>query len=92
MKENINLKVLKYSLEELICPSCQQAEVVLIKQNGMEQTPDFTNHNNVKIVYQEEIVSADQLNAIEEKLGSLVTATKKVHQKTKRQISSLLDI
>lgn len=64
------LKTVKFQLETLTCPSCiNKIENVLNKEPGVENAKVLFNSSKVKISYNEEKVSSEQLSKLIEKVG-----------------------
>lgn len=69
------IKTVKFQLETLTCPSCiTKIENVLSKQAGVENAKVLFNSSKVKVSYDEEQVSSEQLSKLIEKVGYPVTA------------------
>ena len=64
------MKTVNFQLETLTCPSCiAKIEGVLGKEEGVEEARVLFNSSKVKIKYDNEVVSADQLQKIIERVG-----------------------
>ncbi|MFD1850856.1 heavy-metal-associated domain-containing protein [Oceanobacillus bengalensis] len=64
------MKTAKFQLEPLTCPSCiKKIETKLGKMDGVDEAKVLFNSSKVKATYNEEAVSADQLQELIEKLG-----------------------
>ncbi|MGG6310564.1 heavy-metal-associated domain-containing protein [Paenibacillus macerans] len=60
----------KWKLEELTCPSCiRKIEGVLSKQEGVREAKVWFHSSQVKVVYDEGRVKAEQLQRVVEQLG-----------------------
>ncbi len=66
-----------YQLETLTCPSCiKKIEGVLGREAGVEEVKVLFNSSKVRAQFNEDVVSANQLQAVIEKLGYPVLAAK----------------
>ena len=64
------MKSINYQLETLTCPSCiNKIEGILNKTDGVDSAKVLFNSSKVKIAYDEDKTSAEQLAALIEKLG-----------------------
>lgn len=64
------MKTAKFQLETLTCPSCiTKIESVLTKEHGVQEAKVLFNSSKVKVVYNEEEVSSEQLGNLIEKVG-----------------------
>jgi len=71
------MKTVKFQMEELTCPSCvKKIEGVLTKQAGVSEVKVLFNSSKVKVVYDENNVTADRLAATIEQLGYPVLNSK----------------
>ncbi|HHY74879.1 MAG TPA: heavy-metal-associated domain-containing protein [Bacillus bacterium] len=71
------MKTVKFQLEELTCPSCvKKIEGVLAKQEGVSDVKVLFNSSKVKVVFNEEIIAAEQLASTIEQLGYPVLNSK----------------
>ena len=71
------MRTVKYQVEELTCPSCiKKIEGALSKQEGVKEAKVLFNSNKVKVIFDEGIVSSDQLRNIVQKLGYPVLGSK----------------
>lgn len=69
-EKNTRMKISKIELEELTCPSCiHKIEHTLSKKGGVQEVRVLFNSSQVKVTHQEEVISADQLVNLIEKLG-----------------------
>lgn len=69
------MTTVKFHLEPLTCPSCiKKIEGKVGKMNGVEQVKVLFNSSKVKVVYDENTVSSDELKTVIEKLGYPVLA------------------
>lgn len=65
-----DIKTMRFQLETLSCPSCiNRIEGVLNKVPGVEKATVLFNSSRVKVAFDEEKVSADQLAKLIEKVG-----------------------
>ena len=70
MKTLRDIKTTRFQLETLTCPSCiTRIEGVLNKEPGVEKATVLFNSSKVKVEYDEEMVSSDQLAKLIEKVG-----------------------
>lgn len=74
--ENIKeIKMIKFQLETLTCPSCiQKIEGILKKEQGVEKVKVLFNSSKVKIEYDDEVVTSKRLKELIEKVGYPVLA------------------
>ena len=64
------MKTKRFQLEELTCPSCiQKIESVLNKEKGVDQAKVMFNSSRVKIDFDEEKITSEELAQLIEKLG-----------------------
>ncbi|MDD2551774.1 MAG: heavy metal-associated domain-containing protein [Dysgonamonadaceae bacterium] len=64
------MKTIKFQLETLTCPSCiAKIEGALNKEHGVEEAKVLFNSSKVKVKYDSEEVSSDQLEKLIEKVG-----------------------
>jgi copper chaperone CopZ len=64
------MKTIKFQLETLTCPSCiAKIEGALNKEPGVEEAKVLFNSSKVKVKYDSEEVSSDQLEKLIEKVG-----------------------
>lgn len=64
------MKIAKFQLETLTCPSCiTKIESVLSKEDGVEEAKVLFNSSKVKVNYDEEKVTSADLTALIKKLG-----------------------
>lgn len=64
------MKTAKFQLETLTCPSCiTKIEGVLAKEPGVKEAKVLFNSSKVKVAYNEEEVSSEQLGKLIEKVG-----------------------
>lgn len=71
------MKTVKFQMEELTCPSCvKKIEGVLSKREGVSEVKVLFNSSKVKVVYDENHVTADQLASTIEQLGYPVLNSK----------------
>lgn len=64
------MKTIRFQLETLTCPSCiARIEGVLKKETGVEQAKVFFNSSRVKVDYDSEKVTTDQLAKVIEDVG-----------------------
>jgi copper chaperone len=67
------MKTIKLQLEPLTCPSCiKKIEGTLSKQNGVQEVKVLFNFSKVKVLFNEELVTTEQLITIVQKLGYAV--------------------
>ncbi|WP_440896281.1 heavy-metal-associated domain-containing protein [Amphibacillus sp. Q70] len=60
----------KFQLEPLSCPSCiRKIETTLTKMDGVKEVSVLFNSSKVKVTYDQEQASSDQLKETIEKLG-----------------------
>lgn len=65
----------KFQLETLTCPTCiKKIEKGLGKMNGVEETKVLFNSSKVKVTFNDELVTKDDLKMTIEKLGYPVIA------------------
>jgi copper chaperone CopZ len=70
MKNIKEMKTVKYQLETLTCPSCvQKIEGILNKEQGVEKATVLFNSSKVKIEYDEDKVTSEQLKQLIEDVG-----------------------
>lgn len=70
MKTITEIKTVKFQLETLTCPSCiKKIEGVLKKEEGVESVQVLFNSSKVKIQYDEEKVTSEQLKQLIENVG-----------------------
>ncbi|WP_458413573.1 heavy-metal-associated domain-containing protein [Schinkia sp. CFF1] len=71
------MKTVKFQTEELTCPSCvKKIEGVLVKQAGVSEAKVLFNSSKVKVVFDENIVEAEQLKEAIQQLGYPVLSSK----------------
>jgi copper chaperone len=76
-EEVIAMSKAVYQLETLTCPSCiKKIEGVLGREEGVEEAKVLFNSSKVRAQYNEEVVSAKQLQDVIEKLGYPVLSAK----------------
>ncbi|MFA5574332.1 MAG: heavy-metal-associated domain-containing protein [Brumimicrobium sp.] len=64
------MKTIKFQLETLTCPSCiNKIENVLNKENGVETAKVMFNSSKVKVTFDENIITEDEIAGIIKKLG-----------------------
>ena len=64
------MKTIRFQLETLTCPSCiAKIEGALNKETGVEEAKVLFNSSRVKVVYNSEKVSSEQLGKLIEKVG-----------------------
>lgn len=64
------MKSINYQLETLTCPSCiNKIEGILNKTDGVDSAKVLFNSSKVKVAYDEDKTSAEQLATLIEKLG-----------------------
>lgn len=64
------MKIEKFQLETLTCPTCiTKIEGVLSKEKGVEEAKVLFNSSKVKVTFEEEIISADTIINLIEKVG-----------------------
>lgn len=64
------MKTTKIKLEELTCPSCiTKIEGVLSKEDGVDEARVLFNSSQVKVTYEEEVISEGYIIDLIEKLG-----------------------
>ncbi|EKN68967.1 copper chaperone [Schinkia azotoformans MEV2011] len=64
------MKTVKFQMEELTCPSCiKKIEGVLSKQEGVSEVKVLFNSSKVKVIFDENLVSAENLASTIKKLG-----------------------
>ncbi len=64
------MKTERFQLETLTCPSCvARIEGVLNKEPGVEQAKVLFNSSRVKVDYDSDKVTSDQLKKVIEKIG-----------------------
>ena len=77
MKNIKEMKTVEFQLETLTCPSCiTSIEGVLNKEPGVEKAKVLFNSSKVKIEYDEEKVSSDQLAELIKKVGYPILSSK----------------
>jgi len=71
------MKKIELQLEPLSCPSCiKRIEKAMSKEKGVEDAKVLFNSSKVKANFDEDIVTADHLAEMVEKLGYPVKKTK----------------
>lgn len=71
------MKKAVYQLETLTCPSCiKKIEGVLGREEGVEEVKVLFNSSKVRAQYNEDVVSAEQLQEIIVNLGYPVLSAK----------------
>jgi copper chaperone CopZ len=71
------MRTVKLTTEPFTCPSCvKKIEGVLSRTAGVEDVSVLFNSNKVKVTYDEDAVSADELARTVTDLGYPVLATK----------------
>ncbi len=64
------MKTVNFQLETLTCPSCiAKIEGVLGKEKGVEEARVLFNSSKVKVKYDNEVVSPNQLQELIERVG-----------------------
>lgn len=64
------MKTIRFQLETLTCPTCiTKIEGALNKESGVEEAKVLFNSSKVKVKYNSEEVSSEQLEEIIEKVG-----------------------
>lgn len=64
------MKTIKFQLETLTCPTCiTKIEGALNKESGVEEAKVLFNSSKVKVKYNSEEISSEQLEEIIEKVG-----------------------
>lgn len=64
------MKTIKFQLETLTCPSCiNKIENVLNKENGVETAKVMFNSSKVKVTFDENIITEDEIAGIIKKIG-----------------------
>ena len=64
------MKTKRFQLETLTCPTCiTKIEGALNKESGVEEAKVLFNSSKVKVKYNSEVVSSEQLEKIIEKVG-----------------------
>jgi copper chaperone len=64
------MKTIKLQLEPLTCPSCiKKIEGALSKQEGVQEANVLFNFSKVKVLFNEEVVSTEQLITTIQKIG-----------------------
>lgn len=64
------MKTIRFQLETLTCPSCiDRIEGALNKEAGVEEAKVLFNSSKVKVKYDSEKVSPEQLEELIEKVG-----------------------
>ena len=64
------MKTIKFQLETLTCPTCiTKIEGALNKETGVEEAKVLFNSSKVKVKYNSEEVSSEQLEELIEKVG-----------------------
>lgn len=77
MKNIKEMKTVEFQLETLTCPSCiTSIEGVLNKEPDVEKAKVLFNSSKVKIEYDEEKVSSDQLAELIKKVGYPILSSK----------------
>jgi copper chaperone len=76
-EEVIAMSKAVYQLETLTCPSCiKKIEGVLGREEGVKEAKVLFNSSKVRAQYNEEVVSAKQLQDVIEQLGYPVLSAK----------------
>lgn len=71
------MKTVKFQTEELTCPSCiKKIEGVLSKQEGVSEVKVLFNSSKVKITFDENLVTMENLASTIKKLGYPVLNSK----------------
>lgn len=71
------MKTVKFAVEDLTCPSCiKKIEGALSKKSGVDEAKVLFNSSKVKVVFEEDAVSVNQLAEMIQKLGYPVLETK----------------
>lgn len=71
------MKTVKFQTEELTCPSCvKKIEGVLSKQEGVSEVKVLFNSSKVKVTFDENLVTAENLASTIKKLGYQVLKSK----------------
>ncbi len=64
------MKTIRFQLETLTCPTCiTKIEGALNKESGVEEAKVLFNSSKVKVKYNSEEVSSEQLEELIEKVG-----------------------
>ena len=64
------MKTIKFQLETLTCPTCiTKIEGALNKETGVEEAKVLFNSSKVKVKYNSEEVSSEQLEELIERVG-----------------------
>lgn len=64
------MKTIRFQLETLTCPSCiNKIESVMNRENGVEEAKVMFSSSKVKVYFDENIISAEALAELIEKLG-----------------------
>ncbi len=64
------MKTIRFQLETLTCPTCiTKIEGALNKESGVEEAKVLFNSSKVKVKYNSEEISSEQLEEIIEKVG-----------------------
>lgn len=70
------METVKFQLETLTCPSCiAKIEGALSREKGVEEVKVLFNSSKVKVKYNEEEVSSENLGKIIEKVGFPILST-----------------
>ena len=68
--KNKDMKTVRFQLETLTCPTCvAKIEGALNKQKGVENATVLFNSSRVKITFNSEEVSAEELQKVVENVG-----------------------
>ncbi len=71
------MKTVKFQTEELTCPSCiKKIEGVLSKQEGVSEVKVLFNSSKVKVTFDEDFVTPENLASTIKKLGYPVLNSK----------------
>lgn len=64
------METIRFQLETLTCPSCvAKIEGALNKQSGVEEAKVLFNSSSVRVKYNSEEVSSEELGKVIEKVG-----------------------
>ncbi|WP_145523737.1 heavy-metal-associated domain-containing protein [Virgibacillus sp. SK37] len=64
------MKTIKFQLEPLTCPSCiKKIETKLGKMDGVEEAKIMFHSSKVKATFNEQVVKAEEMKEVIEKLG-----------------------
>lgn len=64
------METIRFQLETLTCPSCiAKIEGALNKQNGVKEAKVLFNSSKVKVKYNNEEISSEELKKLIEKVG-----------------------